>query len=94
MTGQRLPPPPPTLIRIYWSAFSVILAAIVSLIGVLQTLRLGSWWAWSITVLVFAAAGIFARRVRALRLPALGWLAGLGAAVLLVAVLELHRAVA
>jgi hypothetical protein len=88
------PPPPPTLGWIYWSAVSVIVAAISSFIVGLQTLRLGSWWAWLICVLVLAAIGISARRANALQIPALGWLAGLGAAVLLVAVLELHRAIA
>jgi hypothetical protein len=87
------PPPPPTLGWIYWTAFSVAAAAIASFLLGLQAVRVGSWWGWSACILVLAAIGLSARRVRVLRLGGLGWLAGVGAAVLLVAVLELYRAI-
>jgi hypothetical protein len=87
------PPPPPTLGWIYWTAFSVIAAAIASFLLGLQAVRAGSWWGWSACILVLAAIGLSARRVRILRLGGLGWLAGVGVAVLIVAVLELFRAI-
>ena len=87
------PPPPPTLTHIYWTAVSVAAAALGSVIGTLQALQLSNWWAWSAAVLVAAIAGMYVRRVRAMRLAAVGWLAGLGGAALLVGVIELLHAV-
>jgi len=59
------PPPPPTLGWIYWTAFSVIFAAIASFLRGPQAFRVGSWWGWSACLLGLAAIGLSARRRKA-----------------------------
>jgi hypothetical protein len=83
-------PPPPTLARVYWTGVGVTVAAIVCFIIGLQTLRVGSLRIWLLAGLLLASIGVAARRVKALRLPALGWFGGLGAVVVLLIVAALH----
>jgi hypothetical protein len=87
-------PPPLTLGQLYWRAAGGVVAAISALSVGLQLFRPVSWWVWAICIIVLAAAGVSARRVKALRFPTIGWLVGLSASVLLVAVLELYDAIA
>lgn len=83
-------PSPPTFARLYWTAASTAVAAIVGLLGGLYATR----WAGSVDGgYVYAAAagtvGVAARRVNSLRFPALGWLCGAGFVAILLVSLQL-----
>lgn len=78
-------PAPPTLLRLYVSAIAVVTSGLAGFLVGLQTLPwLGSWWLWGVTCLVLIALGAFSRQLPQLRLVAVAWLTGLGAAIFLV----------
>ncbi len=59
-----------------------------SVAGLYALALLDSWWLWAVTVVCLAALGFSARRRRALRLPGVAWLTGVGSAVALATAIE------
>jgi hypothetical protein len=82
-------PPPPTLARLYWNASASLVAALVSVLAVLYTIRwTGTAWSGYATAGVALLLGSVARRTAWLRYPALGWLTG--NVVITIAVIAMH----
>jgi hypothetical protein len=74
-------PVPPSLERMYWIAFAVLLCATASFLLSIQAWDVvRSWRLWLLSLVVLAGVGVAALRIRSLRLLAAGWLTGVVAA--------------